>query len=262
MSLTELEALGRQVLAWAFVLGLALGWLIQRSHFCTMGAISDLVLMGNAMRLRQWALVVVVGMIGLAGMTLLGWLSPFNSIYASERFPWLSHVLGGGVFGIGMVLASGCPTKNLVRLGGGSLKALVVLVFMAAGALGALRGAPALLRTQWLDPVTTGVSSGPFLGQWLAASLGLSVPQGLFAAALLVGLPLLAWVLRDERMRRGLPLVASLGMGAIVLLSWWGSGVLGFVPEHPETLDRVFVSTASGRMEGLSFTAPIAQWFD
>lgn len=262
MSLTELEALGRQVLAWAFVLGLALGWLIQRSHFCTMGAISDLVLMGHATRLRQWVLVVVVGMLGLAGMTVLGWLSPFNSIYAGERFPWVSYVLGGWVFGIGMVLASGCPTKNLVRLGGGSLKALVVLVFMATGALGAMRGAPALLRAQWLDPMTAGVSSGPFVGQWLAEVLGLSVPQGLLAAAVLIGLPLLVWVLRDERMRQGLPLMAGVGLGAVLLLSWWVSGVLGFVPEHPETLDPVFVATASGHMEGLSFTAPIAQWLD
>lgn len=261
MSLQELEALGRLVLGLAFGLGLLLGWLIQRTHFCTMGAISDLVLMGDATRLRQWVLAVVVGMLGLALMTQLGLVSPLASIYAAERFPWLSYTLGGFVFGIGMVLSSGCPTKNLVRLAGGSLKALVVLVFLALGALGALRGAPALLRAE-LEAVNTGVASGPFIGQWLAARADLSLPQGLLAAALLIGVPLLIWVLRDARLRSGAPLLAGLGIGAVLLLAWWVSGVLGFVPEHPETLDAVFVATGSGRMEGLSFTAPLAQWLD
>ncbi len=260
--MSELEALGRLVLGLAFALGLALGWLIQRSHFCTMGAVSDWVLMGDAQRLRQWALVVAVGMLGLAAMTALGWLSPLDSIYAAERFPWLSYGLGGLVFGVGMVLSSGCPTKNLVRLGAGNLKALVVLLFMATGALGALRGAPALLRGDWLDPVTAGVATGPFVGQALASLLGLAPAQGLLLAALLVGALLLLWVLRDARMRSAAPLFAGLGIGAVLLAAWAVTGVLGFVPEHPETLEPVHVATGSGRMEGLSFTAPLAQWLD
>ena len=43
---------------------------------------------------------------------------------------------------------------------------------------------------------------------------------------------------------------------------WWVSGVLGFVPEHPETLEPVFLTTHSGRMEALSFTAPVGYWLD
>lgn len=262
MSMSELEALGRLVLGLAFALGLVLGVVIQRSHFCTMGAISDWVLMRDATRLRQWALAVAIGTLGMAGMTALGWLNPFNSIYAGERFAWLSYALGGAVFGVGMVLASGCPTKNLVRLGGGNLKALVVLVFMAAAALGAWRGAPALWRSQWLDPMSIGVVSGPFVGQWLAQAGGLSVSQGLLSAALLMGLLLLFWVLHDARLRYGAPLLGGLGVGVVLLLSWALSGTLAFVPEHPETLEAVFVTTASGRMEGLSFIAPLAQWLD
>ncbi|MEN9888948.1 MAG: hypothetical protein RL559_985 [Pseudomonadota bacterium] len=261
MNSQELQALVHQVLGLAFLLGMLLGGLIQRTHFCTMGAISDLVLMGDAMRLRQWVLAVVVGMLGLALAAVFGFMDPRASIYAAERFPWLSYALGGFVLGVGMVLASGCPTKNLVRLAGGSLKALVVLVFLALGALGALRGAPALLRAE-LETVNTGVASGPFVGQWLAAQAGLGFEQGVLAAALLIGVPLLLWVARDARLRSGAPLQAGLGIGLVLLLAWWVSGVWGFVPEHPDTLDAVFVATGSGRMEGLSFTAPLAQWLD
>lgn len=261
MGMLELESLSQHLLGAALLLGGGLGWLIQRTHFCTMGAISDCVLMGDATRLRQWAMALAVGILGLGLMSAIGRLSPLTSIYASERFPWVSYALGGWLFGIGMVLASGCPTKNLVRLAGGNLKALVVLVFLALGALGTLRGAPALVRAT-LDSVTTGVVGGPFLGQWLAGALGGSVNQGFALAALLVGLPLLVWSVRDASSRTIPGVTAGLGIGLLLLLSWWITGVLGFVDEHPQTLEPVYLATASGRMEGLSFTAPLAQWLD
>ena len=262
ISLMQLQALDSLVLWLALALAVALGWVVQRTHFCTMGALSDVLLMRDATRLRQWALALAVAMLGLGVMATLGWLSPMNSIYATERFPWLSFAVGGFLFGIGMVLASGCPTKNLVRLGGGSLKALVVLVVMGLSALATMRGAPGWLRVRLLDPVSTGVESGPFIGQWLAAVIGLTPAEGLLAAALLVALPLLLWVFRGQDFIQTSNLLAGLGIGVILLVAWWVSGVLGFVPEHPETLEPVFVSTASGRMEGLSFTGPVAQWLD
>ncbi len=262
LSLSQIESLGRQVLWLGFALAVALGWLLQRSHFCTMGAISDWVLMRDATRLRQWGLALAVATLGLGGMTLAGWLSPLNSIYAVPRFPWLSYLLGGLLFGMGMVLASGCPAKNLVRLGTGNLKALVVLVVMAVAALASLRGWPGLLRVQVLGPMTAGVEAGPFIGQWLASVSGLNVPLSLFLVALLVSLALLIWVVRGPGFLRAGNLLAGVGVGAVLLAMWWISGVLGLVPEHPETLERVYLGTASGRMEGLSFTGPVAQWLD
>ena len=258
----DLPGMSAQVLWAAFVLAAAFGAIAQRTHFCTMGALSDLLLMRDATRLRQWALALAVSMLGLGVFTALGWLSPLDSIYALPRFPWLSFALGGFVFGIGMVLASGCPTKNLVRLGGGSLKALVVLLVMGLSALATMRGAPGLLRVRWLDPATAGVESGPFIGQWLSQLGGLPAALGFLAAALAVALPLLAWVFMDRGFVQKNNLLAGGGIGLVLLGTWWVSGSLGFVPEHPETLEPVFVGTASGRMEGLSFTGPVAQWLD
>jgi len=262
ISLTQLQVLESHVLWLALALAIVLGWVVQRTHFCTMGALSDVLLMRDATRLRQWALALAVSMLGLAAMSALGWLSAMDSIYAVARFPWLSFALGGFLFGIGMVLASGCPTKNLVRLGGGSLKALVVLLVMGLSAQATMRGAPGLLRVRLMDPVTTGVESGPFVGQWLSTVAGLGATEGMLAAAVLVVLPLLLWVFRGPGFFQLNNLLAGLGIGVILLATWWVSGVLGHVPEHPETLEPLFVSTASGRMEGLSFTGPVAQWLD
>ncbi len=262
VTLLQIDALLTQLQWLAFGLGLVLGWVVQRSHFCTMGAISDAVLMHDATRLRQWALALAVSMTGLGLMVQLGWLSPLESIYASPRFPWLSYILGGSLFGIGMVLASGCPTKNLVRLGAGNLKALVVLLVLALSALATLRGAPAVLRTRVFDPLTAGVETGPFAGQWLASVTGLGDTQGLLVTALVVSSLLLFWVLRGSGFLTTGNLLGGLGVGSVLLAMWWLSGVIGLVPEHPETLDRVHLGSGSGRMEGLSFTAPLGHWLD
>ena len=261
-ALNALQTQTDTVLALGFAMAIGLGWVIQRSHFCTMGAISDWLFMRDDTRLRQWALALVVGMLGFAGLSSLGWLSPLQTIYAVPRFPWLSYLLGGAVFGVGMVLASGCPTKNLVRLGGGSLKALVVLLVMGMTALATLRGAPGLLRVRLIDPMTAGADSGPFIGQWLAAATGWTTPTAMLALAAAVSLLLLVWVFRDRAFWRASNLLAGLGVGLSLLAAWGISGVVGFVPEHPETLESVFLATGSGRMEGLSFTGPVAQWLD
>ena len=58
----EIQQLAYQVWAASFVISLLAGVLIHRGHFCTMGAISDWVVMRDATRLRQWALAVAVAM--------------------------------------------------------------------------------------------------------------------------------------------------------------------------------------------------------
>ena len=60
-------------------------------------------------------------------MAALGWVDAGKSIYAAPRMAWLSYLVGGLMFGFGMVLASGCGSKTLVRIGGGNLKSVVVL---------------------------------------------------------------------------------------------------------------------------------------
>jgi hypothetical protein len=72
----ELQTLTVQIWAIGFALSLATGVLIHRGHFCTMGAISDWVLMRNATRLRQWALALAVAILGFGAMAWAGWIEP------------------------------------------------------------------------------------------------------------------------------------------------------------------------------------------
>ncbi len=261
-ALAPLQAQNQWVLGLCFALALAWGVLLQRSHFCTMGAISDVVLMGDGTRLRQWVLAIAVSIAGFGGMSWLGWINPQNTLYASPSLNWLSLWLGGLLFGVGMVLASGCVSKSLVRLGGGNLKALLVLMSAGVFALAGMRGLPAVWRVNALDVWRIDMTPGPFAGQWLSAGLGWALKPSIGVLSLVVALSLLVWVFRDRQFRRFSQAWPGLGTAGVVLGVWWVSGVFGFVPEHPETLEPVFLATASGRMESLSFTAPVAYWWD
>lgn len=261
-SLDDVRGLTQQVLAFVFVLSLLTGVLIHRGHFCTMGAISDWVIMRDATRLRLWALAVAVAMLGFGLLARWEWINPLNTLYASNQLTWLSALLGGAFFGAGMVMGSGCSSKSLVRLGAGNLKSLVVLLAMAVSALAAMRGLTAVWRVQFLDAVTFELPHGPFAGQWLSALFGLNLLDAFGLSAAGASLVLLAWVVKERSFHSLSNWVTGTGLGVMVVMLWWVSGVMGFVSEHPETLEPVFIATQSGRMEAFSFTAPVGYWLD
>lgn len=262
ISAEELHTLTVQIWGIGFALSLAAGVLIHRGHFCTMGAISDWVLMRNATRLRQWALALAVAIFGFGAMAWLGWINPLNTIYASHRLSWLSGLLGGALFGVGMVLASGCSSKSLVRLGAGNLKSLVVLMAMAVAALATMKGLTAVWRVNLIDPIGISLPHGAFVGQWLSAMTGVTIPNALGISATSVAGVLLVWVVRERGFNTLFNWVTGAGLGLLVVTFWWLTGVFGFVSEHPQTLEPVFLTTHSGRMEALSFTAPVGYWLD
>jgi uncharacterized membrane protein YedE/YeeE len=248
---SELTALTQEVLGAFFLGGLLLGVISQRTHFCTMGAISDVVHMGDWTRARQWLVAMGVAMLGFAALSDLGHIDPSKTLYASARLMWLSTAVGGLMFGYGMVIASGCGNKTLVRIGGGNLKSLVVMVVMGISAFATLKGITAVLRVSTLDTFFVDMPAGANLSV-------LGIPY----LGYILGTLLLLVVMRHQEMWTFPNLLAGLGVGGLVVAMWWVSGHLGFVPEHPETLEAVYVATNSGRIEALNFVAPVAYTLD
>ncbi|MDN3543794.1 MAG: YeeE/YedE family protein [Roseateles asaccharophilus] len=259
----DINSLTQQVLWSGFALAFVFGALAQRTHFCTMGAIADIVNMGDWARMRMWVLAIAVAILGFNTMVYLGWVEAGKSIYAAPRLLWLSYIVGGLMFGFGMVLASGCGNKTLVRIGAGNLKSLVVFVVMGVAAFATLRGITAVARVNTVDTVALALPSGQDLPSLLAGALGQSPRQAALVLGLLLGGALLAWVLARAEGRRGEVLVGGLGSGLVIVGIWWVSGVLGHVAEHPETLEETFLGgSAPQRMEALSFVAPFAGTLD
>ena len=262
MDISTLKALTTQVLWAAFILSVLFGAIAQRTHFCTMGAVSDIVNMSDWTRMRQWGMAVGVAMIGFYTLAVTGLIDPAKTLYASGRFIWLSALSGGLLFGFGMVLASGCGSKTLVRMGGGNLKSVVVFVVMGVAAFATLKGITAVLRVATVDRVAIEFASNAALPNWLGGAVGLSSAGAGLILALVLGLSMIIWALLGRDFVRFDNLLAGLGLGAIIAAMWWVSGRLGYVAEHPETLQEAFLATNSGRMEALSFVSPVAYTID
>jgi hypothetical protein len=170
--------------------------------------------------------------------------------------------VGGALFGFGMVLASGCGSKTLVRVGSGNLKSLIVMVVLGLSAFATLKGITAVARVASVDLVTVDFATIANLSHLLAAALGLKPADMGLVLSLLIGGGLIAWALMGPEFCQADNLLSGLGVGLIIVAMWWTSGHLGFVVEHPETLSEAFLTTNSGRSEALSFVAPVAYTID
>lgn len=260
--MTELQTVTYQVLGAFFVGAFVLGWISQRTHFCTMGAIADVVNMQDWTRARQWLLAIGTAMIGFAALCSFGLVDPNKTLYATNRWMWLSNLVGGAMFGYGMVIASGCGNKTLVRMGTGNLKSWVVFVVLGISSFATLKGITAVLRVNTVDTVALEMTSGAHLGTWLSRVTALPAQQTLAIAGFVLGGVLLVLVLRHRDFWTFENFLASFGVGTLITAMWWVSGQLGFLPEHPETLEAVYLATSSGRIEAFSFVAPIAHTLD
>lgn len=258
----NLGAIASQVLWAAFALAVAFGAIAQRTHFCTMGAVADIVNIGDWSRMRMWGLAIGVAMLGFNAMVALGWVDASKSIYAGSRVIWLSNAVGGLLFGFGMVLASGCGSKTLVRIGGGNLKSVVVFVVLGVAAFATLRGITGVARVATVDRVALDFASSQDLPALAANAFGVAKPWAASALGLLLGGGLVVWALARREGRSGDVLLGGVGIGAVIAAMWWVSGRLGYVAEDPNTLQEAFVGTNSQRMEALSFVAPIAYSID
>jgi uncharacterized protein len=262
MPTADVSLLTHQVLWAAFGLALAFGAIAQHSHFCTMGAIADVVSMGDWTRVRMWALAVGMATVGFGLMAGLGAIDPAAALYTSPRLLWASAIVGGLLFGAGMVLSSGCGAKSLVRVGGGNLKSLVVVLVMGASAFATLRGITAVLRVESVDRWFVSLPSGQDLPALLAGATGAARPTLSLTLGLLIGTALcLAALWRAQGARASL-VAGGVGVGLLVAGMWWVSGHLGFVPEHPETLEPTYLASNSRSMEAFSFVAPAAYTLD
>jgi hypothetical protein len=262
MQQIDTSALASQVLWAAFGLSVILGAIMQRTHFCTMGAVSDIVNMGDWARMRMWVMAMGVAMIGFNAMVALGWVDASKSLYAGPRIIWLSALVGGALFGFGMVLASGCGSKTLVRIGSGNLKSAVVFVVLGVAAFATLKGITAVARVDTVDRAAVTLSSAADLPSLVAAATGASKAMLAALLGLGVGGALVGWALWRPEGRSADNVLGGLGVGAVIAAMWWVSGQLGHVAEDPNTLQEAFVATNSQRMESLSFVAPIAYTLD
>lgn len=257
--MSEAQLVSAGTIAWIGAgLGLVFGAVGARTNFCTMGAIGDIVNMGSWTRMRSWLFAIALAIVLTGALQLGGVVDVGKSVYTAPRLAWLSHAVGGLLFGVGMTLAGGCGSKTLIRLGGGNLKAVVVFLIVAIAAYMSMKGLFAIWRTALLDPVAVDLSAPQDLPSLLARWLGVDRRNALIALMAISGIGLGGFALSGRAFRRTDPLLAGIVTGLVIVAGWYATGHIGYVAEHPETLQEAFIGTNSARAESLSFIAPYA----
>ena len=242
------------VVGGAFLLAFIFGAVGNKTRFCTMGAVSDWINMGDLGRMRMWLLAIAVALLGSSALHLAGVVDLGKSIYPAPAFTWLSYLVGGFLFGVGMTLGSGCGSKTLIRIGHGSLKSLVVYVFLGIAAYMTLRGILGAFRVEVLEKAAMTLPRGQDLPSLLPF-----IPFGRATLAALIGGALLAFVYADKEFRSSFDYtLGGVVTGLVVVGGWYVSGHIGYVAEDPNTLQEAFVRTNTGRMESFSFVSPLA----
>ena len=159
-----------QLLIYTSILGFILGFVVTKTNFCTMGAVSDWVNIGDLSRFKAWMLAAAVAILGV---TILDFLSFFDIDdsripYRNSVLAWPRYILGGLMFGVGMTYASGCGNKVLIRVGGGNLKSLVVL--FVAGLMAYIMTRTdfyGIVFHSWMNPISLDLAQIGILDQSL-----------------------------------------------------------------------------------------------
>ncbi|ADC71086.1 MULTISPECIES: YeeE/YedE family protein [unclassified Thioalkalivibrio] len=229
MEFSSFSTAAMMFLGGTFVLAFIMGAVANKTNFCTMGAVSDWVNMGDTGRMRSWLLAIAVAMLGVAALEFFGVLSAEGSFppYRGENFNWLGHVLGGFLFGIGMTYASGCGNKTLVRVGGGNIKSVMVMIIIGVIAFWLTSRATVFGTGQtlfqllfgWMDAVSIQMEGGQDLGSIIAGenALGARLVMGL-----VIGVLLLALIFKAADFRKSFDnILGGLVIGLVVIGAWW-----------------------------------------
>lgn len=216
--------------AGGLLIGTVFGYVVYRTNFCTMGSISDFVSFGDWRRFRAWILAATVALLGAQALQVLGFLPIEKSMYLSTNFNWLGNLLGGLMFGFGMVLAGGCASRNLARVGGGDLRSLVVLLVLGVFAYMAIGGLLGPARN-WLEQATA-INLRSFglqtqsIGAVASKLTGMDLSRTDFLVGLIVAAVALAYCFRDEAFRTSPShILAGVGVGLCAAAGWAVTGL-------------------------------------
>ena len=255
-----------QVFLWGFFIAALLGALVNKTNFCTMGAVSDWVNIGSTNRLRAWVLAMATAIIAVSIIENLQFFSleSTRTPYRTENFSWIRYIIGGLIFGIGMTLASGCANKALIRLGAGNLKSIFVI--LTAGFFAFLMGKTSLYDTifqPWISATTINLNNYSIyeqdLGSFISAFSGIGNLANIrLVSGLLFGITLLIIIFKSAPFRRDwINIIAGIGVGAAVVSTWYiTGGSLG--QEWIEAMEWEEEKPIGIAVQGMTFIGPMA----
>ena len=240
-SLLETYGEGAVLATGGLVIGLMFGFFAQRSRFCLRAAVIEFWHRTLGDKLAVWLLAFSSAVVGVQVLILLGGLDVSSARQLSSRGSLSGALMGGLLFGAGMIMTRGCASRLLVLSANGNLRALLSGLVFAVTAQAALNG----VLAPWRNAISSwwtvdGGSARDLLaitgvGHWGGLAFGLVwLAAGLYYA-IRGGWGLWKWI-------------GGIGTGLAITAGWWFTYMVS-----TNTFEVV-------QVQGLTFSGPSAEW--
>ncbi len=238
------------------VVGLGFGALAQRSRFCFRAAVIEFTRGAFGSKTAIWLLAFGGAVVAVQGLIAAGLLDVSEARQLNGLGSLSGAIIGGLLFGVGMILARGCASRLLILSATGNLRALVSGLILTVVAQASLRGGLSPLR-EWLAGLWT--VSGE-ASRDLMTVLGFSG-----ATPLLIGLAIVvAALLFAARARLSLWIIAgSLGVGVMIAVGWFATYTISLQSFNPVSVKSIsFIGPSADTLMGLINQPTLPMVFD
>ena len=227
--------------AGGLLVGLLFGFFAQRSKFCLRAAVVEFWHHQFGEKLSVWLLTFASAVIAIQALIVLGDLDVSTARQLATRGSLSGALIGGLLFGAGMIMTRGCASRLLILSANGNLRALLSGLIFAVTAQSALSGALSPLRQEITNLWT--VEGGT--SRHLLAILGWSHTTGLVIGGIWL---LAALYFTTRTTQRAWMWLGGIGTGLSVALAWWYSYSVS-----KASFDVVHI-------QGITFSGPSAEW--
>ena len=217
------------------ILGVAYGMVAQSQQFCFGGSIKDYILTKSTKRASSVVMAMIVAVAGTTIVSSTFDIDLSSTVYYMRDINYFSIILGGILFGSGMVLADGCSNRHLIKFGQGDSKSLVTLVFIAIFAYATTKG----FLYGYFGPII----KNPILIEWSSKIENFSMN-----VYMLIGILVVILLFLTKGIKRILLLWDGFLIGLIVVAAWYVTGAIG-----SDSIERLVNTT------GITFVYPTAK---
>ena len=218
-----------------FLIGLSFGAIAQKQQFCFSGSIKDFILTKSTMRGSSVIMAMLIAIVSTYIVASIYELDLTQSNYYKDSVNYFVIILGGLLFGVGMMLSDGCSNRHLIKFAQGDINSLIVLVFIAIFAYATAKG----LLAEVFNPII----NNPTLVQWSSYIGNVTINIYFMGAILLFLLYILV-----KKIKRLPSLWDGVLIGILIAASWYVTGVIG-----QESMEKVI------ELNGVTFVYPAAK---
>jgi uncharacterized membrane protein YedE/YeeE len=217
------------------IIGLAFGAIAQKNQFCFSGSIKDYILTKSTKRASSVIMAMITAIIATNILTSMYEIDLSETVYYKENINYFSIILGGSMFGIGMMLADGCSNRQLVKFAQGDKNSLITLVFIGIFAFATAKG----FLNGFFAPI---INSELLIN--ISSYIG-NITMNIYVVLSILVL-LLIYLVR--KVTRIFSLLDGVLIGLLIAAAWTVTGILG-----EESIERII------QLTGITFVYPTAQ---